>query len=147
MPAPAPPPRLAVRSAEVQAGAPDEAVVDPEVPEPVVLEPVGLAPVPAAPVLELDAPALALAGALDELPPDEAPGALDVDDAAQPAARSPALSSGTTSNAFFTRSPYCNPGGDALMSLKTPQRPTRLGRFFRLAPLAPPGPRGFARGG
>ncbi|HMD25671.1 MAG TPA: hypothetical protein VKH61_16360 [Streptosporangiaceae bacterium] len=93
----------------MQAGVPDEAVVAVEVPEPAaVLEPVGLAPVPDAPVL--DAPELALAGALDEVPPDEAPGALDVDEAAQPAARSPALSSGTTSNAFFTRSPYCNPG-------------------------------------
>jgi hypothetical protein len=112
----------------VQAGAPDEAAVDPEVPEPAAaldaaLEPLGLAPV-------LDAPEPALAGALDELPPvepAEAPGALDVDDAAQPAARSPALSSGTTSSAFFTRSPYCNPLGDALMSLMTPHARTRLG--------------------
>jgi hypothetical protein len=126
MPAPAPPPRLAVRSADVQAGAPAETVVDPE-PEPAL----AVAPVVAlalAPVL--DAPEPALAGALDELPPAvpvEAPGVLDVDDAAQPAARSPALRSGTTSNAFFTRSPYCNPVGDALTSLKTPQSQTRLG--------------------
>jgi hypothetical protein len=136
MPAPAPPPRLAVRSADVQAGAPDEAVVDPEVPEPAALdaavEPLGLAAVLDAPVL--DAPELA--GALDELPPAEpaeAPGALDVDAAAQPAARSPALSSGTTSSAFFTRSPYCNPVGDALMSLMTTQPRPRLGRIFRFA--------------
>jgi hypothetical protein len=134
MPAPAPPPRLAVRWAGVQAGAP-EAVVDPEAPEPApaldaALDPLGLAPVLDAAVL--DAPALA--GALEELPPvepAEAPGALDVDDAAQPAARSPALSSGTTSSAFFTRSPYCNPVGDALMSLMTPQPQRRLGRIFR----------------
>jgi hypothetical protein len=136
IPAPAPPPRLAFRSADVQAGAPDEAVVDPEGPDPApaldaALEPLGLAPVLDAPVL--DASELALAGALDELPPAapvEAPGPLDVDDAAQPAARSPALSSGTTSSAFFTRSPYCNPLGDALMSLMTPQPQTRLGRIF-----------------
>jgi hypothetical protein len=116
----------------VHAGAPDEAVVDPEVPEPALaldaaLEPLGLAPV-------LDAPELALAGALDELPPAvpvEAPGPLDVDDAAQPAARSPALSSGTTSSAFFTRSPYCNSLGDALMSLMTPRPQIRLGPISR----------------
>src|ERR1700678_4482054 len=110
MPAPAPPPRLACRSAEVQAGVPDEAVVAPEVPEPAaVLETVGLAPVPDAPVLE--APELALDDALAPAPPAPAPDATDVDDdAPHPSARSPALSSGTTSNAFFTRSPYCNPG-------------------------------------
>jgi hypothetical protein len=94
----------------VQAGEPDAAVVAPEVPEPAaVLEPVGLAPPPGAPVLE--APELALAGALAPVVPAPAPEAPDVDDdAPHPAARSPALSSGTTSNAFFTRSPYCNPG-------------------------------------
>jgi hypothetical protein len=137
MPAPAPPPRLAVRSADVQARAPDETVVDPEVPLPApavdaALEAVGLAPVLDAAVL--DAPEPALAGALDELPPvppADAPGALDVDDAAQPAARSPALSSGTTSSAFFTRSPYCNPVGDALMFLMTPLPQARLGRISR----------------
>jgi hypothetical protein len=119
MPAPAPPPRLTCRSAEVQAGVQDEAVV-PEVPEPgAVLEPVGLAPVPAAPVL--DAPELALADAVAPVLPAAAPDAPDVvDDAAHPTARSPALSSGTTSNAFFTSSPYCKPLGDALMSLRTP---------------------------
>jgi hypothetical protein len=144
MPAPAPPPRLAVRSADVQAGAP-EAVVDPEVPEPAVdaaLEPLGLAPVLDAAVL--DAPEPVLAGALDELPPVEpadAPGALDEDDAAQPAARSPALSSGTTSSAFFTRSPYCNPVSDALMSLKTPQPQSRLGRIFPVRPSSGPAAR------
>jgi hypothetical protein len=150
MPAPAPPPRLAVRSADVQAGAPDEALVDPEVPAPAVeaaLEPLGLAAALDVPVL--DAPEPALAGALDELPPvdpAEAPGALDVDDAAQPAARSPALSSGTTSSAFFTRSPYCNPVGDALMSLMTTQPRPRLGRIFRFARGLGP-QRGFALGG
>ena len=87
--------------------------------------------------LALDAPELAPAAALGELgelalAPPAAAGALDVD-AAQPAARSPALSSGTTSNAFFTRSPCCNRVGDALMSLKTPQPQTGLGRIFRLA--------------
>ena len=94
----------------MQAGVPDEVVVVPEVPEPAaVLEPVGLAPVPAAPVP--DAPELALADAPAPVLPAAAPDAPDVDDdAAHPAARSPALSSGTTSSAFFTRSPYCNPG-------------------------------------
>ena len=116
----------------MQAGAPDEAVVAPEVPEPAaVLEPVGLAPVPDA---VLDAPELALADALVPVLPAAAPDPPDdVDDAAHPAARSPALSSGTTSNAFFTRSPIATQVGDALMSLKTPQPPTRLGRIFRFA--------------
>ena len=82
----------------------------------------------------LDGPELAPAAVLGELAlaPPAAAGAFDVD-AAQPAARSPALSSGTTSNAFFTRSPIATQVGDALMSLKTPQPPTRLGRIFRFA--------------
>jgi hypothetical protein len=93
----------------VQAGAPPDAATVPEAAELAAgLDAPELAP--AFEPLEL-VPAVAL-GALDELvPPPAAPGALDVDDdAAQPAARSPALSSGTTSNAFFTRSPRCNPG-------------------------------------
>ena len=74
-----------------------------------MLEPVGLAPVPDPPVL--DAPELALADALAPVLPAAAPDAPDVSTTRRsPAARSPALSSGTTSNAFFTRSPYCNPG-------------------------------------
>jgi hypothetical protein len=102
----------------VQAGVPPDSVTVPEAAEvaPTVapLEALELAPA-------LDAPELAPAAALGELAlaPPAAAGAPD-DDAAQPAARSPALSSGTTSNAFFTSSPYGNPLGDALMSLKTP---------------------------
>jgi len=78
----------------------DETVLAPE-PEPDPVEALALAPeadpVELVPVAEL--------GELDELAlaPPAAAGPLDVDDdAAQPAARSPALSSGTTSNAFFT---------------------------------------------
>src|ERR1700733_5720595 len=108
MPAPAPPRRRACRSADVQAGAPPDSVTVPEATElaaglDAALEPLGLAP-------PLDAPELALAGALEELaPPPVAAGALEVLDAAQPAARSPALISGTTSSAFFTRSPLLQP--------------------------------------
>jgi len=84
----------------VQAGTPDETVVVPEVLELVALE---LAPELAATEPELE---VAPAAGLEELAPVapvEAPDPTDVeDDAAQPAARSPALSSGTTSNAFFT---------------------------------------------
>jgi hypothetical protein len=127
----------------VQAGVPPDSVIVVEAAE---VAP-ALAPLEAlAPAL--DAPALAPAAALGELAlaPPAAAGAFDVD-AAQPAARSPALSSGTTSNAFFTRSPYCNRVGDALMSLKTPQPQTWLGRIFRCgaprqrAPLMTPGGR------
>jgi hypothetical protein len=113
----------------VQAGVPPVIVTVPEAAEvaPALapLEALELAPA-------LDAPELAPAAVLGELAlaPPAAAGALDVDvDAAQPAARSPALSSGTTSNAFFTRSPCCNRVSDALMSLKTPQPQTRLERF------------------
>src|SRR5580704_7551540 len=93
MPAPAPPPRLACKLADVQAGVPPVTVTVPE----------------AAELAAELAPAAAL-GELDELaPPPAAAGALDVDDdAAQPAARSPALSSGTTSSAFFTASSLGN---------------------------------------
>src|SRR5580692_819070 len=101
MPAPAPPPRLACKLADVQAGVPPVTVTVPEAAE--LAAGLELAPALEAPEL---APAAAL-GELDELalaPPPAAAGALDVDDddTAQPAARSPALSSGTTSNAFFT---------------------------------------------
>jgi hypothetical protein len=100
MPAPAPPPRLACKSADVQAGTPPVSVAVPEAAELAA----ALELAPALEAAELT-PAAAL-GELDELalePPPAAAGALDVDDdAAQPAARSPALSSGTTSNAFFT---------------------------------------------
>jgi len=97
MPAPAPPPRLACKLADVQAGVPPVSVTVPEAAE--LAAALELAPA-------LEAPELTPAAALGELtlePPPAAAGALDVeDDAAQPAARSPALRSGTTSNAFFT---------------------------------------------
>jgi hypothetical protein len=100
----------------------EESVLAPEDPEPdAVAELLGVDPAPDDPVL--DAPELALAGALAELdepvPPAGAAAPADVDCAAQPAPRSPALSSGTTSSAFFTRSPCFNRVGDALMSLMT----------------------------
>jgi hypothetical protein len=113
----------------VQAGVPPVSVIVAEADEVAAavapLEALELAPA-------LDAPELAPAAVLGELAlaPPAAAAALDVD-AAQPAARRPALSSGTTSNAFFTRSPYCNRLGDALMSLKTPQPQTRLRRISR----------------
>jgi len=115
----------------VQAGVPPDSVTVAEAAEvaPALapLEALELAPA-------LGAPELAPAGELGELAlaPPAAAGALDVD-AAQPAARSPALSSGTTSNAFFTRSPCRNRVDDALMSLKTPQPQTRLRRILRWA--------------
>jgi hypothetical protein len=114
----------------VQAGVPPDSVTVVEAAE---VAP-ALAPLEA---LAPDPTELAPAAALGELAlaPPAAAGAFDVD-AAQPAARSPALSSGTTSNAFFTRSPYCNRVGDALMSLKTPQPQTRLGRIFPSAARA-----------
>jgi hypothetical protein len=69
---------------------------------------------------ELDALALAPAAALDALEAlalvtadDAADGADVVDDAAQPTARSPAPSSGTTSSAFFTRAPDYSVTDDA----------------------------------
>jgi hypothetical protein len=74
--------------------------------------------------LELDALALAPAAALDALEAlalltsDDAAGGADVvDDAAQPTARSPAPSSGTTSSAFFTRAPGYSVTDDALCPL------------------------------
>src|ERR1700722_2445500 len=115
MPAPAPPPRLACKLADVQAGVPPVTVTVPEAAE--LAGALELAPA-------LEAPELAPPAALGELaelalaPPPAAAGALDVDDdAAQPAARSPALSSGTTSSAFFTASSLGN------------------GRTMRLCPL------------
>jgi len=122
MPAPAPPPRLTARRADVHAGTPDETAVVPVVPELVALE---LAPAELAPAAGLEE--------LDELAPVapvEAVDPADVEDeAAQPAARSPALSSGTTSNAFFTTFSLRQRQDDALMSLMTPQHRTRLGLF------------------
>jgi hypothetical protein len=99
IPAPAPPPRLTLRSADVQAGGPDAAateVLAPEVPAPEAPAPVEAAE-DAAPV----AGALALAAPDGELGET----ADDVDDAAHPAASTPAASSGTASSAFFTRLP------------------------------------------
>jgi hypothetical protein len=72
---------------------------------------------------ELDALGLAPMAALEALEAleleagDAACGADVVDDAAQPAARSPAVSSGTTSNAFFTRAPDCSATDDGLCPL------------------------------
>jgi|HubBroStandDraft_4_1064222.scaffolds.fasta_scaffold1216604_1 hypothetical protein len=105
MPAPAPPPRLTLRSADVHAGVPDAAAA--EVLALGVLAPVEAlapevpAPVEAAEDAALVAGALALAAPAGEL--GEA--AVDVDDAAHPAASTPAASSGTASSAFFTRLP------------------------------------------
>ena len=104
MPAPAPPPRLTLRSADVHAGVPDAAteVLAPGVLAPVeALAPEVLAPVEAAEDAALVAGALALAAPAGEL--GEA--AVDVDDAAHPAASTPAASSGTASSAFFTMVP------------------------------------------
>jgi hypothetical protein len=98
MPAPAPPPRLTLRSADVQAGVPDavaaELLAPAEAAEDAAL--VAAAPVPAAGLeaLALEAPVGELAAAV-----------VDVDDAAHPAASTPAASSGTASSAFFTRLP------------------------------------------
>jgi hypothetical protein len=71
--------------------------------------------------LELAAVELAPAAVPDALalvaPDDAAGGAEVVDDAAQPPARSPAPSSGTTSNAFFTRAPDYSVTDEALCPL------------------------------
>ena len=92
MPAPAPPPRLTFRSADVQAGVPDAAATEELAPADAAAD---AAPVAAA--LALEAPDGELAGTeVDD----------DVDDeAAHPAASMPAASSGTASSAFFTRLP------------------------------------------
>ena len=118
----------------MHAGTPDETEVVPVVPELVALE---LGPELAA--AELAAAELAPAAGLEELDelapaaPVEPVDPADVeDDAAQPAARSPALSSGTTSNAFFTTFSLRQRQDDALMSLMTPQHRARLERIFRL---------------
>jgi hypothetical protein len=135
----------------VHAGTPDETAVVPVVPELVALE---LAPGLAAP--ELAAAELAPAAGLEELDelapaaPVEAVDPADVEDeAAQPAARSPALSSGTTSNAFFTTFSSRQQQDAALMSLMTPQHRTRLEQFSRqrMGTVTPGGRRGFARSG
>jgi hypothetical protein len=89
MPAPAPPPRLTFRSADVQAVAPDAAAT--ELLAPAAGEDAALV----AEVLALDALGGELAGTLVD----------DDDDAAHPAASTPAASSGTASSAFFTRLP------------------------------------------
>jgi hypothetical protein len=89
MPGPAPPPRLTLRSADVHAGVPDAAAT------------VVLAPAEAA---EDDEDAALVAEALALEAPDGEP-AVGVDDAAHPAASTPAASSGTPSSAFFTRPP------------------------------------------
>jgi hypothetical protein len=91
MPAPAPPPRLTFRSADVQAGVPDAAATE-------LLAPAEVAEDAAlvAPALVLEAPD----GELAETAVDDVE-----DDAAHPAASTPAASSGTASSAFFTRLP------------------------------------------
>jgi hypothetical protein len=94
MPAPAPPPRLTLRSADVQAGVPDAALLAlAEAAEDAA--PVAAAPVPAA--VALEAADGELGAAVDDVD--------DVDDAAHPAASTPAARSGTASSAFFTRLP------------------------------------------
>jgi len=96
MPAPAPPPRVILRSADVQAAVPDEAATELEA----LAE---AAPVDAAEDAALVAEALVLEapdGELAEVPVDVDD---DDDDAAHPAASTPAASSGTASSAFFTR--------------------------------------------
>jgi hypothetical protein len=98
MPAPAPPPRLTLRSADVQAGVPDATA--PEVLAPA--EAPAAAPVEAPEDAALVAEALALAAPVGEL---AGVVTVEVDDAAHPAASTPAASSGTASSAFFTRLP------------------------------------------
>jgi hypothetical protein len=115
MPAPAPPPRLTVRPADVHAGVPDAAVTE------------VLAPAEAAEVAALVAEALALAAPDGEL----AETAVDVDDAAHPAASTLTASGITASSAFFTRLPSgrgqtsCHSG--LPLTPMTPQRPPWLG--------------------
>jgi hypothetical protein len=99
MPAPAPPPTLAWRLADVQAGVP--VVVAPELPE-VDPEPAALVALPAL-------PEAAEVAAADEAAAEVAGGAAaddDEDEAPHPAARAPAASNGMTSQAFFTSSPH-----------------------------------------
>jgi hypothetical protein len=91
MPAPAPPPRLIFKSADVQAGVPDAAAPDPVAPA------------------EADAAPVAVALALEAPDGELAEVAVDVDDEEHAAASTPAASSGTASSAFFTRLP---PGRD-----------------------------------
>src|ERR1700684_3801359 len=93
MPAPAPPPRLALRSADVHAGVPDAAGLELVAPE--VLAPAGAAG--DAEDAE-DAALFAEARALEAPDGELAEAAVeDVDDAAHPAASTPAARSGTTS--------------------------------------------------
>jgi len=89
MPAPAPPPRLILRFADVQAAVPDAAAAEPG------------APADAAEDAGLVAAELALEAPDGE--PAETPVDVDDDDAAHPAASTLAASSGTASSAFFTR--------------------------------------------
>jgi hypothetical protein len=96
MPAPAPPPRLTLRSDDVQAAVPDAAATE--------LLALAEADEDAALVAEALAPEVldeALDEELAETPVDD-----DDDDAAHPAASTPAASSGTASSAFFTRASY-----------------------------------------
>lgn len=108
MPAPAPPPRLTLRSAEVQDASPAAAGEVEPAPAAGVADAVAAAddePVP--PPLVLAPPVLAA----PELVPaelDVEPGAAaddEDDDAAHPAVSTPAASSGMVSSALFTRSP------------------------------------------
>jgi hypothetical protein len=100
MPAPAPPPRLTLRSADVHAGVPDAAGTEVLAPAEAGEDAALVAEAPALDAPALDAPAL---GALD----GEVAGTAvdDDDDAPHPAASTPAASSGTASSAFFTRLP------------------------------------------
>ena len=83
-----------MRSADVQAGVPDAVAAE-------LLAPAEAAEDAAPVAAEVALEALAL-----EAPDGELPAAVvDVDDAAHPAASTPAASSGTTSSAFFTRLP------------------------------------------
>jgi hypothetical protein len=108
MPVPAPPPRLTFRSADVHAGVPGADALAPEA--------AGLE-------AALDAAELA---ALDETVA-EAAADDEVADAAQPVARTPAASSGMSSNAFFTRSPDCHGIGHFPDAFTTPHAPYWLG--------------------
>jgi hypothetical protein len=94
MPAPAPPPTLAWRLADVQAGVP--VVVAPELPDvdPELAALVALLALPEA--AEVAAAEVAGGAAADD----------DEDEAPHPAARAPAASNGMTSQAFFTSSPH-----------------------------------------
>ena len=126
----------------MHAGAPDETVVAPEVAELDALELDALElDALELDALELDALELGPAAALDALEVASA-AALDAPalvaladvtggvEEVQPAARSPTLSSGTTSNAFFTRSPDGN-GKRCADTAYDAAAPHQVGRIVR----------------